>query len=81
MASFKKVNDGEADVVARSVVLRTRISEADDENVGRCAASGAITAPAAEGHLLGVARSLGRSAGLFAFAAVGRIALRSGVFN
>ena len=55
MATFKKVDNGKAHVVARSVVVASWIAETDDENVSRRAASGAIAAPAAKCHLLGVA--------------------------
>jgi hypothetical protein len=70
MASFKKIDNGKAHVVARAVVLASWIAETDDENVSRRAASGAIAAPAAKSHLLGVALggTLGGSLGRCAFA-------------
>ena len=70
MATFKKVDNGKAHVVARSVVVASWIAEPDDENVGRRAASGTIAAPAAKCHLLGVALgvALGGSLGRCAFA-------------
>ena len=70
MTTFKKVDNGKAHVVARSVVFASWIAETDDENVSRRAASGTIAAPAAKCHLLGVALggTLGGSLGRCAFA-------------
>jgi hypothetical protein len=55
MASFEKIDNGKAHIVARAVVFASWIAQTNDENVGRRAASGAIAAPAAKSHLLGVA--------------------------
>ena len=77
VSGFEQVDDGESHVVTRAVVLVPRIAEADDEDVGRRAASGAITAPGAKCHLFGVALGsslLGRSGG-FATLALATLAL------
>ena len=79
MSTFKQVDDGKAHVVARTVVLRSWIAKTDNEYVGRRAASGAIAAPAAKCHLLGVA--LGGSLCRGSFATVGGFALGRTIFH